>query len=220
MAAVIFQENGIRIPEWVKDLDTFRRWAASDEYPEKVRIDYIDGEIWVDASMEDVFAHNQVKTEFTAVLQVLVKSHKLGRFFADGLRVTHVDADHSVEPDGCFVSQEGWQDRVRAILGAGGGYVELEGSPDMVLEIVSDSSVEKDTKRLKKQYWEAEIPEYWLVDVRGERLGFDIFRRTANGYVATRKKDGWIKSAVFGTSFRLTRQADDLGHPEYSLEVR
>jgi Uma2 family endonuclease len=183
-------------------------------------MDYIDGEIWVDASTEDVFAHTQVKTEFTAVLQVFVKSHKGGRFFADGLRVTHIDANLSVEPDGCFVSQDGWQDRVRAILGAGGGYVELEGSPDMVQEIVSDSSVGKDTKRLKKQYWEAEIPEYGLVDVRGERLGFDIFRRTASGHVAARKKDGRIESAAFGTSFRLTRRVDALGHPEYSLEAR
>ena len=31
---------------------------------------------------------------------------------------------------------------------------------------------------------------------------------------------GWLKSAVFGKSFRLTRQVDPLGDPRYTLAVR
>ena len=210
----------VRIPEWVADLASFRRWADSDEFPEGVRIDYFDGEIWVDASMEQIFWHNQVKTEFTVVLGGLVKTRRLGRYFTDGLRVSHVDADLSAEPDGTFVSAKGLRERVRVVEGAEGGYVELEGSPEMVLEIISDSSVTKDTKRLRKKYWDAEVREYWLADVRGERLDFDIFRHTPNGYVATPKRGGWLKSNVFGKSFRLTRQVDSLGHPEFTVEVR
>jgi Uma2 family endonuclease len=104
--------------------------------------------------------------------------------------------------------------------GAKGGYTEIEGVPDMVLEIVSDSSVRKDTRRLIEAYWEGGIKEYWLVDVRGERLDFNIYRHAPKGYVVTRKKDGWLKSQVFGKSFRLTRQEDEFGNPEYTLEVR
>src|SRR5256885_8764701 len=48
------------------------------------------------------------------------------------------------------------------------GYLELEGTPDMVLEVVSESSVQKDTKRLRQLYWQAGIREYWLVDARRE----------------------------------------------------
>ncbi len=33
-----------------------------------------------------------------------------------------------------------------------GRYVELEGAPDLVVEIVSDSSVAKDTQRLPPRY--------------------------------------------------------------------
>ena len=100
------------------------------------------------------------------------------------------------------------------------GYLELEGTPDMVLEIVSASSVEKDTETLPDLYWRAGIPEYWLVDAREARLEFDIFRHESDGYVAMRKHGGWIKSGVFGKSFRLSRQIDDEGNPEYSLSVR
>ena len=54
--------------------------------------------------------------------------------------------------------------------------MELEG-PDLVVEIVSDSSVTKDTQRLPLSYWQAGVTEYWLVDVGGERLSFQIYSR-------------------------------------------
>ena len=38
--------------------------------------------------------------------------------------------------------------------------------------------------------------------------------------VATRPAIGWRKSAVFGKAFRLTRQLDDLGHPDFTLDVK
>jgi Uma2 family endonuclease len=90
----------------------------------------------------------------------------------------------------------------------------------MVLEIISPSSVYKDTAVLLELYWKAGIDEYWLVEVRGERLRFDILRRGATRYVASRRQAGWVKSHVFGKSFRLKHQADAMGHPQYTLEVR
>jgi Uma2 family endonuclease len=96
----------------------------------------------------------------------------------------------------------------------------VEGSPDMVLEVVSPGSVKKDTDILKRGYWEAGVREYWLVDARSDPLSFEILRHSAKGYVATRKRDGWLKSAVFGKSFRLSNRTTALGHPEYTLEVR
>ena len=53
----------------------------------------------------------------------------------------------------------------------------------------------------------------------GTMLGWSS-AAAARGYRATPKKGGWLASAVFGKSFRLTRQADELGHPEYTLAVR
>ena len=90
----------------------------------------------------------------------------------------------------------------------------------MVLEVVSAGSLKKDTVRLRRIYQDAGIPEYWLVDARRTPLTFDVFRLTARGYVATRKQGGWVKSTVFGQSFRLTQGTDALGHPEYTLAVR
>lgn len=36
------------IPGWVHDLETFRRWAKSDEFPMTGRFSFLDGTIWVD----------------------------------------------------------------------------------------------------------------------------------------------------------------------------
>jgi Uma2 family endonuclease len=220
MPAVII-EGDVFIPEWVKSLASFRRWCDSEEFPEEGRIDYLQGEVWVDMSWEQVFSHNQVKQEYNLVVGGLAKLEKRGRYFPDGARWSNVDVDISIIPDGLFISTESMRDaNIKFIEGAREGYVEIEGFPDMALEIMSDSSVKKDSKRLPKLYWEAGVKEYWLVDVRGDRLEFTIYRHAKKGYVASRKLDGWMKSPVFGKSFRLTRGEDEFGQPEFTLEAR
>ena len=210
----------VEIPPWVTNLDSFRAWVDRDDFPDKGRIDYIKGEVWVDMSKEQIFTHVAVKGEFHMVLGSLVKVGRLGLYLPDGVLLSNVDADIAVKPDAVFVSHSARQDRVRFLEGTKGGFVEMEGSPDMVLEVVSDSSVHKDTHQLRQGYWEAGIREYWLIDARKEPLAFDILRHTRKGYRTTPKKDGWIKSNVFGKSFRLTQQTSEYGDPEYTLEVR
>ncbi len=221
MSTFVVESQVVRVPDWVEDLATFRRWSQSDEFPEDGRIAFLEGGVWVDMSKEQVFTHNQVKGEYSRVLGTLAKDERRGRYFPDGLRLTSIAADFSVVPDGTFVSFESLESgRVQLIEGAQEGYVELEGTPDMTLEIISASSVEKDTDILRNDYWRAGISEYWLVDARGDTPRLDILRYTQRGYVPTRKQGGWVKSAVFGKSFRLIAGIDALGHPEYTLEIR
>jgi Uma2 family endonuclease len=216
----VYESDRVSVPSWVTDLESFRRWADADDFPETGRICYLKGEVYVDLSKEQIFTHVLVKTRIAAALSNLVETEKLGLFLGDGALLSNVDADVAVIPDALFVSTDDLRDRVRLLEGKDEGYVELEGSPDMVLEVVSRSSVHKDTDVLRAAYWEAGVREYWLVDARPDRPEFDILRHTARGYRATPKKGGWLTSAVFGKSFRLTRQVSTLGHPEYTLAVR
>jgi Uma2 family endonuclease len=94
------------------------------------------------------------------------------------------------------------------------------GTPDMVLEVVSSHSVQKDTVALRELYAAAGIAEYWLVNPLGEELSFDILRLTAKGYALSRKTRGWMKSTVFGKSFRLEAQEPEDELPDYRLLVR
>ena len=90
----------------------------------------------------------------------------------------------------------------------------------MVLEVVSPTSRQKDTVVLRDLYWRAGVAEYWLVEPRRDDLAFDVLRHGPKGYLATRKQGGWLKSNVFGKSFRVTRDTDPRGDPVYTLAVR
>jgi Uma2 family endonuclease len=220
MVNFVSESARVRIPEGIRTLQAFREWAGKDDFPEDGRIWYLKGEVWVDMSGEQLFTHLAVKNEFNMVLGRLVKDGRLGYYFPDGVLLSNVAADLACKPDAVFASNGGLQDRVRLIEGSDEGYVELEGSPDVVVEVISRSSVQKDTVLLRRAYHEAGIREYWLVDARKSPLSFDILRHTARGYVASAKRGGWVKSVVFGKAFRLTQTAGQLGHPEYTLELR
>lgn len=111
--------------------------------------------------------------------------------------------------------------RVEFIEGKDGGLVELLGSPDMVLEVVSTKSVKKDNRTLFDAYHEAGIQEYWLVDARGTGVEFIIYKHSPKKYVATKvQPGGWQRSNVFGKSFRVTRGVGATGNPAFTLEVK
>jgi Uma2 family endonuclease len=172
--------------------------------------------------MEKLYTHNQVKGEVGRVLGALVAEGALGRFLPDGMLLRNTPVGLSTEPDGTFVSYAALQSgRVRKVESHEGDCTILEGAPEMVLEVVSDSSAQKDTVELRDLYWQAGIDEYWLVDARGDEPHFELLRRAARGYVATRRlAGGWLRSNVFGRLFLLTREADPLGDPLFRLQMR
>jgi Uma2 family endonuclease len=94
------------------------------------------------------------------------------------------------------------------------------GTPDWVLEVVSDSSVEKDTEQLREAYHRAGIPEYWLIDAWGDKIDFTILIHRKPGYGAAQVKNNWQRSKVFGRDFCLTRKEDEFGLWEYTLALR
>jgi Uma2 family endonuclease len=177
--------------------------------------------VYIDMSPERIGSHGAVKVEVTAVLYRLVQAGDLGVFLPDGTLVSNRAADIANEPDALFIAAATLSTgRVRLVPAADGrDFVEVEGTPDMVLEIISPSSVGKDTVRLREQYHEAGIPEYWLIDARGDDLRFDLFRHAPAGYQSTPAEDGWLPSAVFGRRFRLSRQRSRFGLWTYVLDV-
>ncbi len=207
----------VLIPVWVVDHDSFRRWACSDEFPEYGRFSWLNNDVWVDVSMGKVI-HGILKGQISAVLTLLAQHNAIGRYLPDGVLLTNAIIGLSTEPDGMFFFHKSLQSGAIR-LKKGLDSLEVEGTPDMILEVISRSSVNKDTVILRDLYWQAGIAEYWLVDSRGEPT-FNILRRTAKGYAAVRNQAGWLKSAVFGKSFRLTKQIDRTDNPDYRLEMR
>ena len=222
MATVVVLEEQVEIPLNLTSLADFRRWALSDDFPERGRIDYVAGRIEVDLSPEDFFCHGTLKTEILGVVAGRVKQGNLGHLVSARTRISSVEADLSAEPDVVFISHEGLESGrarlVPKVTGEPGRYVELEGAPDLIVEIVSDSSVTKDTKRLPEAYFVAGVREFWLVDARGEKLSFQIHRPGETGFEPTDSTpDGFQASAVLGVGFQLDGQRDSKGNWSFDL---
>ena len=211
------------IPTSAMTLAGFRDWATSPEFPEHVCAAFINGGVYLDISNEDPELHVLVKTEVCRVLGNVNHEEKLGKLYSDGVLVSNEAAEVSNNPDASFLSRKTirtGRGRVLPREGQEGRYREIEGTPDWVLEVISDSSVHKDTERLRAAYHAAGIREYWLIDARGEDIVFTILHWRKTGYAAAPVKDGWQRSKVFGRSFRLVRQRDEFGLWEYTLEVK
>jgi Uma2 family endonuclease len=220
---VLYLDRQIIVPPSAHTLAGFRAWATSPDFPNRGRISFIDHEIIIDMSPEEIETHNKVKTEIGFVLVGLNKKQKLGEFFSDRSLVTNVEANLSKEPDAAFALWETLeQGRLRLVPkdGKEGKYMEIEGTPDWVLEIVSDSSVKKDTRRLRERYHRAGIPEYWLIDARGENLDFQILVRAEEGYTSAAGRAGWQASPVFRRRFRLVRRRGRMDVWEYTLHMK
>ena len=132
-------------------------------------------------------------------------------------------ADVSNVPDVTFVSFEtiesGRVSFTRGKVNPNEG-IELVGSPDLVVEVVSTSSVGKDVSKLRSAYHAAAIREYWLVDARGEVIAFQILQHRRTGYASSPQRDGWLRSRVFDRDFRLLREKNRVGMWTYRLETR
>jgi Uma2 family endonuclease len=196
----------------------------SDEFPESGRISFLDGELIVDMSPEELRAHGQVKNEVSSTIYSLVDRRNLGEFYPDRSLLTNEAAGLSTEPDALFGTWETIEaDRLREVPLVNDPHrsKELQGTPDWVLEIVSDSSVQKDTQLLRLLYHRAGIPEYWLIDARGAVIDFQILVRGKTDYApAAVSRGGWQTSIVFKKRFRLTRKRGRLNRWRYKLEMK
>jgi len=225
MAITLVLEEQIELPMDLHCLGDFRHWATSGDFPECGRIDYIAGRIDVDMSPEDLHTHGKPKTEVVGVLWQRVKDAGLGELYTDRARVCCPEADLSVEPDVVFVSESSLDGgRVRLVPKTGKGadrYVELEGPPDLIVEIVSDASVRKDTERLPAAYYRAGVSEFWLMDARGEDLLFRIHRRGATEYEPLAPDaEGFQYSTVLDRRYRLQRSRNPKGRIVFDLREK
>jgi Uma2 family endonuclease len=222
--AVIIEES-LRIPADALTFEGFRSWAQSPEFPDTGRIDYLAGDVEIDMSPEDLHTHGIVKVAITAGLHALVAERELGEIFSDSTRVTSPLAKLSAEPDVVVVLWESLQaGRVRYLPAASkelDRFTEIEGAPDVVVEIVSDSSVRKDTKRLPPLYAQAGVPELWIVDTRGSDMRFNLNVLQSGEYVArVPDTEGWLRSERLGALVRLSRRKTPISTWSYRLEHR
>jgi Uma2 family endonuclease len=225
LASCVICSNGqlVRIPPSAYTFAGFRAWAHSDTFPTRGRISFINQEIVVDLSPEEITTHSLVKGAVSNALYNLNQKEQLGVVLPNGVLFVNEEVGLSNEPDCSFISWKRLEEGLAQLVPQGEQkerLTEVEGAPDWVLEIVSDSSVQKDTIALREVYYRAGILEYWLIDARKKEVQLEILQRGPSGYLPAPMQGSWQRSEVFDRACRLERQPGRHGLWQYTLRMK
>src|SRR5262249_26581064 len=122
----------LTVPPEAHAIPGFREWATQDDFPERVRVTFVPGEIILDMSHEEGNTHVAVKTEFVGALGTVVKQLRLGKFYSDGALVSNEEAAVSNNPDALFLSRATPESKPARLVprkGAEPLYREIAGTP-------------------------------------------------------------------------------------------
>jgi len=130
-----------------------------DDYlktPDDKRYELIEGELYMTPS--PITNHQRISRKIEFLLEKFVTENELGEIFYAPYDV-YFDDENVVQPDILFISK----DRLNII-----GDKNLQGAPDLVIEILSESNAYRDLIQKKKLYARFGVKEYWIV-VPGEK---------------------------------------------------
>lgn len=133
------------------------------------RHELIDGERFMTPSPST--RHQRISHNLDCFLGVHVRSAKAGQLFHAPMDVVLSDLD-VVQPDLLFVSSE------RAAIVA---EKNIQGPPDLVIEIISETTRKTDETVKRKLYERYGVREYWIVDPALETMA--VYRPGDGGYV-------------------------------------
>ncbi len=122
------------------------------DMPGEDRFELIDGELILVGSPNT--AHQTAVLNLATRMNSFVKEKNLGRAFVAPFDVVFSDTD-VVQPDLVFVSKE----REGIITSA-----NIQGTPDMLVEILSPSSRSRDWSEKRELYAQYGVQEYWIID--------------------------------------------------------
>lgn len=126
--------------------------------PEDRRYELIGGELFMVPSPSVI--HQRVAANLEAILRAFVKNRNLGEVLDAPLDVVLSPHD-VVQPDIVFISRE----RGHIVTDA-----NLQGAPDLVIEILSPSTAERDRGLKRKLYARHGVRELWLVNAGAQTV--------------------------------------------------
>lgn len=148
-----------------------RRKLTYDDYAllpdDGQRYEVIDGELYLMPAPN--VPHQRLAVDLTTRLHLFVRSHALGEVLAAPCDVVLSEHD-VVQPDLLFISQE----RAGIITRK-----NIQGAPDLLIEILSESTRDRDEGIKRNLYEHFGVPEYWTFNQPGRTV--TVHRRGGDG---------------------------------------
>jgi Uma2 family endonuclease len=148
--------------------DEYRAWVGTEK-----RAEWVDGEV---IELMTVNGRHALVFGFRfELIRAFVRMRQLGLVLSEPFEMRILNGRSARLPD-IFVVLNAHLDRYSD--------ERLEGPADLVIEIVSEGSVTEDRDVKRQEYAVAGIPEYWIVEGRKGRSGFEMLWRTPDGHYA------------------------------------
>jgi len=157
-------------------------YDALTELEEDVKAELIDGVMIVHSPEKT--RHEDVFGFLFPMMRIFAIQTKQAKVLGS-MATVHLGTCRKVKPDIVAVREE----RKHIVTEDA-----IEGTPDLVVEIVSQSTRRYDFGEKRKVYEEAGVPEIWLVDF--ERKQVTVVRKVGQKYRSETKSTGIVKSQV------------------------
>lgn len=132
--------------------------------PDDVRYELIEGDLLMTPS--PVPGHQRISGRLEFELRKFVAEDNRGEVF-DAPCDVYLDNENVVQPDILFISKE----RLSIV-----GEKNIQGPPDLVIEILSESTAYRDLIQKKKLYARFGVREYWIVIPEEESIEIYLLR--------------------------------------------
>ena len=165
------QHNAMQTLEKPTTHDEFRAMTFSSQEEKEYVFELINGEIV--AKNHPTTTHQRVLRRLSSLIDTFVSKDKLGEVFFAPLGVV-LGENNDVQPD-LFVVLDANLPNLRE----DGFY----GAPDLIIEIISPSSIKLDRSTKFKLYERAGVAEYWIVDTKNQSI--EVYGRVTGVYDIT-----------------------------------
>ena len=132
--------------------------------------------------------HQEASFRLSGWFGIYNRKKKVGRFFTAPYDVYFDKHTAGIQPDLLYVSNEN-----NGIIKEGNGIV---GIPDLVVEIISPGSVDKDRVTKKDVYERFGVKEYWILDTQWKTIELFVLDKEKYQLFSFTEREGKIKSAV------------------------
>ena len=105
-------------------------------------------------------SHQRMSLKLASIIDYFIEDNDLGSVFESPIDVI-LDEENTVQPDILFISLEN-QSKVKENA--------IYGAPELVIEIISPSSVKADRYIKKSLYERFGVLEYWIVDIANKTV--------------------------------------------------
>jgi Uma2 family endonuclease len=174
-----------------------RRTLSYEAYlalPDDGRIvEWVDGEIV--QHMPTTPAHQRIVAFLLSLLRAYVHRLQFGEVLLAPLEIKLWPGGPSREPDVLFIGRENLSGLTKR---------RFEGAPDLIIEVVSPGSVTLDRVDKFREYEQAGVREYWIIDPRPHQQQADFYVRDAEGrFVPAPVDEDGVYTSTVAPGFRL-----------------